>query len=198
MQTIYHSLLLFLNQFLHLSEDEFTILQKRTAVKHFNKKENLIEPGETDKHLYFTGRGLIREYFIRGKKQVTTDIITEGTITGSISSFLTGEPSHYCLQAMEPVTVLAISRIDLEELYSSDRKWERLGRVLTAHFLLQQEQHILDNIRFSVRERFVHFAEKHRDLLQRVPQKYLASYLNIEPETFSRLKHLLKKNKSLL
>ena len=49
----------------------------------------------------------------------------------------------------------------------------------------------MDNIRFSTRERFVKFMNENTDLIQRVPQKYLASYLNIKPETFSRLKHLM-------
>ncbi|MGQ0740299.1 MAG: Crp/Fnr family transcriptional regulator [Bacteroidota bacterium] len=195
MQTIYHSLRLFLGHFLNLTDAEFDLLKLRSLLKHFQKNEKLMEPGQTEQHLYFIGKGMIREFFYKGEKEVTTDIITEGTITGSVSSFLTSAPSHYCLKAMEPVTALAISKNDLEELYQSNRNWERLGRVLTTHFLLQQEQHILDNIRLSVRERFIQFAEQHKQLLQRVPQKYLASYLNIKPETFSRLKHLVKSSK---
>jgi len=167
------------------------------VLKYFHKKEKITRPGDVERYLYFTGKGLIREYFYKGKQEVTTDIIPEGTITGSVSSFLTGQPSHYCLEAIEAVTVLAISKYDLEQLYLSDRKWERFGRILTSHFVMQQEQQILDGIRYSVRERFLNFMEKNPELLQRVPQKHLASYLNIKPETFSRLKHLVKQNKNL-
>lgn len=63
--------------------------------------------------------------------------------------------------------------------------------MLITHFFLQREMHILDNIRFSVRERFVKFVNENPTLIQRVPQIYLASYLNIKPETFSRMKHLI-------
>ncbi len=195
MPGIYDNLFSFLSHFTGLSDEDFATLKSHSVLRHFHKKEKLIRPGEIEKHLYFTGKGLIREFFYKGKQEVTTDIIAEGTITGSVSSFLTGTPSHYCLEAMEPVIALAISKNDLEDLYLSDRRWERTGRLLTTHFLLKQEQYILDGMRFSVRERFLDFMEKSPDLLQRVSQKYLASYLNIKPETFSRLKHLVKKNK---
>jgi CRP-like cAMP-binding protein len=92
---------------------------------------------------------------------------------------------------MEPVTAFVMSKQSLEKLYHTDKKWEKLGRLLTTHFLLQQEKHILDNIRFSVKERFLKFLEEHPLLVQRVSQKHLASYFNIKPETFSRMKKLL-------
>ncbi|MBM3415291.1 MAG: hypothetical protein FJY20_02360 [Bacteroidetes bacterium] len=95
---------------------------------------------------------------------------------------------------MEPCILIGIHKGQLEDLYHSDRKWEKFGRILTAHFLLQQEWQILNDARFSPRERFLYFFEQHASLLHRLPQKYLASYLKIKPETFSRMKHLLRKN----
>jgi DNA-binding MurR/RpiR family transcriptional regulator len=72
---------------------------------------------------------------------------------------------------------------------------ERLGRlVLTSVMVLKDRWH-MNRIRLSPRERFVDFVLKNPDMLQRVPQKYLASYLNIQPETFSRFKHLLKEKR---
>ena len=62
---------------------------------------------------------------------------------------------------------------------------------MMADFLLEKEYLLLDSIRYTPRERFLHFMKEQPDLLQRVPQKYLASYLDIKPETFSRLKHLM-------
>jgi CRP-like cAMP-binding protein len=195
MLAIYHNLHGFISQFLTVSDEDFLQLKNRTVLKYFHRKEKITVPGDIERCLYFTGKGLIREYFYKGKLEVTTDIIPEGTITGSVSSFLTGQPSHYCLEAIETVTALAISKYDLEQLYLSDRKWERFGRIVTSHFVMQQEQQILDGIRYTVRERFLDFIERSPELLQRVPQKHLASYLNIKPETFSRLKHLVKQNK---
>lgn len=191
----YQALQTFLQRFLVLPAEDFAELKRRSEVIHVKKKAIITDAGNPELYIYFVVKGLIREFFYKGKQEITTDIISEGTITGSVTSFFTGAPSHYCLQAMEPCTLIAMHKGKLEELYRSDRKWERFGRVLTAHFLMQQEWHILNSTRFTPREMFLHFFEHHSDLLQRVPQKYLASYLRIKPETFSRMKHLLRKNK---
>lgn len=188
----YRALQEFIGKFIVISPEEFGALKKSISLLHIRKRDIITRAGETELYLYFVAKGLIREYFYKGTKQITTDIISEGTITGSVTSFFTGAPSHYCLEAMEPCTLFGIHKASLELLYRTDRKWEKFGRILTAHFLLQQEWEILNIARFSPRERFLHFTNRHRELLQRVPQKYLASYLQIKPETFSRMKHLLK------
>ena len=195
-QYMFDSLFNFFNQLVPVSAAEFSLIKERTEVRHFAKKEQLIKAGDTGQYLYFIAKGLTREFFYKGKQEVIIDIVSEGTITGSVTSFFTGEPSRYFIETIEPTSVLRMSKTDLEELYSSNNKWERFGRVLTAHFLLQQERHILDNIRYTVRERFVNFIHEHPNLLLRAPQKYLASYLDIKPETFSRLKHIIKENNS--
>lgn len=191
----YRALQSFLERFLVLTPEDFEELKCRSVILHFKKKTIITEAGNRELYLYFVVKGLIREFFYKGKQEITTDIISEGTITGSVTSFFTGAPSHYCLQAMEACTLISIHKGKLEELYRSDRKWERFGRVLTAHFLMQQEWNILSSVRLTPREMFLQFFENHADLLQRVPQKYLASYLHIKPETFSRMKHLLRKHK---
>ena len=194
---MYESLLVFLTNFITLSNEEFSQLTGKIIHREFQKKEILIKEGETATHLYFINKGLIHQYFYKGKEVVTTDLVVEKTITGAVTSFLSGMPSHFYLEAMEPTSALAISKHDLEYLYKNNKKWQRYGRILITHFLLQQERQLLDNIRYSIRERFVHFAEAFPDLLKRVPQRRLASYLNIKPETFTRLKPLIAEKKKL-
>ncbi len=190
----YQQLFQYTKQFADLSLEEFDILKNFTCIRKFKKKEFLITGGEIEGSVYFISEGLIREFIIKNKRQVTTDIIRAGTIVSSISSFFTGLSSKYYIQAIEPVTAVVISKAALEQLYSRGVKWERFGRMITGHFLLQQEIRILDTIRYSVRERFVNFIKSNPDLLERVQHKQLASYLEIEPETFSRLKRFLEKN----
>ena len=124
-----------------------------------------------------------------------THLVREGSLMGSVISFLTGEPSRYVLETIEPVTALAISKADLEGLFEADKKWEKFGRKIITAFFLQIEYHNLDMIKYSTKERFVNFMKQNPDLVLRIPQKYLASYLEIQPETFSRLKHLMVKEK---
>lgn len=190
----YNSLAVFLNRFISITDADLALLRNKTTVVHFRKGQLITSAGEKELNLYFVIKGLVREYFYKVNNQVTTDIISEGTITGAVSSFLTGAPSHYCLEAMEQVSAIAIQKNDLENLYRIGTKWEQFGRVLTTHFLLQQELHIIDTTRFTPRQRFINFISRYPDLVRRVPQKYLASYLDIKPETFSRMKQFFKTN----
>lgn len=185
----------FINQHIELTEEEFQTLASKFRPVHFDKKTKVVDIGEIATTIYFVIKGITRRYFYRGKQEVITHLVRENGIMGSVISFLTGEPSRYVLETIEPVTALAISKQDLEALFLSDKKWEKFGRKILTSFFLQIEYHNLDNIRFSTKERFINFMKQNPDLVMRVPQKYLASYLEIQPETFSRLKHLMVKEK---
>ena len=151
--------------------------------------------GDVATNVYFVLKGITRRYFYRGKQEIITHLIKEGGLMGSVISFLTGEPSRYVLETIEPVTAYSISKRDIEELFESDKRWEKFGRKILTAFFIQIEYHNINMIRYSTRERFINFMKENPDLVLRVPQKYLASYLEIQPETFSRLKHLMVKEK---
>jgi hypothetical protein len=68
---------------------------------------------------------------------------------------------------------------------------EALGRVIIMQMFIKKDARYFDQLNISTRDRFIEYMNTHPHMLQRVPQKVLASYLNIKPETFSRLKHLL-------
>ena len=191
LRSMINDLLTFLNRFIKVSEEEFAQLITWAEPRQFEKKTILTKPGEVEEYMYFITSGLIRKYFLKKDQEIITHIVKEGGIIGSGESFLTGKPSRYFVETLEPTTAFAISRQKLEEMYGSSKKWEKLGRIMTTQYFLVQEMRLMDNIRYSTRERFVKFMKENTDLIQRVPQKYLASYLNIKPETFSRLKHLM-------
>jgi CRP-like cAMP-binding protein len=189
---MYKRLRTFLEQFVSFSDAEFGQMKEKLAVKELKKKEFLTLAGETERYIYFVTEGIIHQFFYKGKQVITIDLIPEGTMANAAVSFFSGKPSHYYLQALEPTRLLALSRDDLEELYQSDKKWQRLGRILITYFLIRQEKNNIDGIRLSIPEKFLQFAKEYPDLMKRVPQRTLASYLNIKPETFTRLKPLLK------
>jgi CRP-like cAMP-binding protein len=146
----------------------------------------------------FVVKGLVRMYFPKGRTEVITNIAKEGQLISSSASFLSGAPSCYFIEALEPTMMLSITKDDLESLYNQSFAIERVGRLITTQFVLQKEEWELECMRLDARERFLRFVENNPDLMQRVPQKYLASYLNMKPETFSRLKHLLRKRPTVI
>lgn len=185
----------FINQHIELTDEEFTTLATKLHLVNFEKRTKLVDIGEIATNVYFVLKGISRRYFYRGRQELITHLVKEGSLMGSVISFLTGEPSKYILETIEPVTAYSLSKDDLEELFASSKKWEKFGRKIITAFFLQSEYHNIDMIRYTTRERFVNFMKENPDLVLRVPQKYLASYLEIQPETFSRLKHLMVKER---
>jgi len=142
-------------------------------------------------------KGLARKYFYKGRTEVITQIAREGELVNSSASFLSGTPSPYIVETLEPSTFLSITRQQLERLYENSPRIERLGRIAITHLFLQREEWEHECLRLDTRERFLHFVQNNADLMRRVPQKFLASYLNMKPETFSRLKHLRPRTAAL-
>jgi CRP-like cAMP-binding protein len=178
-----------------LSDEEFSLLARMLEIRNFDKKQQLITAGEVENYLNFVVKGLVRKYFQKGKEEVITQIARENDIISSSVSFLSGEPSTYFVETLEPCVFLSVSRQNIEKLYNESPRIERLGRLIITNVFLQKEQWEHESIRMDTRERFLRFIQNNSDLVQRVPQKYLASYLNMKPETFSRLKHLVKKQR---
>jgi CRP-like cAMP-binding protein len=182
----------YVSGYVALTKEEFAMVADRLVIRNFDKKQLLIKAGEVEEYLNFTVKGLTRMYFYKNKTEVITNIAKEGEIISSSSSFLSSTPSNYYVETLEPSTFLSISRQQLEQAYKESPSIERLGRLMTTHFVLQKEEWELECMRLDTKERFLRFVGNNPELLLRVPQKYLASYLNMKPETFSRLKHLLR------
>ncbi|MGZ3852651.1 MAG: Crp/Fnr family transcriptional regulator [Flavisolibacter sp.] len=184
----------FLHKFVTLSEEEFDkYIRPYTEVRHFRKKQVISKENEVENYLNFVIKGMVRKYYKKGRTEIITQLATEGHIVHAQESFHSRTPSEYCVEAIEPCTVLSITYDNLEKIYSSSHKMEKLGRLVVTFSMVIKDRWQINMIKLTPRERFIDFIHKNPDLLQRVPQKYLASYLNIQPETFSRFKHLLRK-----
>jgi CRP-like cAMP-binding protein len=185
--------LTYLQRFEKITEDEFrSLLMPVIKVRKYAKKQIITHAGEVENYFNFILKGLIRQYYVKGKEQINTQISYEGHFILCLESFHSRQPSEYFLEAIEPTTVVSISHADLEHVFASSRKLEHAGRlILTNAYVIKDKWH-MQLLKLSPRERFLNFVTSFPSLMQRVPQKFLASYLNIKPETFSRFKHMIK------
>jgi CRP-like cAMP-binding protein len=181
----------YIGRFITLPPEELKALTQVMEVRSYDKKVRVLELGDTEEYLHFITKGLVRKYFYKGSQEIITQLAKEGEIVSSSVSFFSGQPSTYVVETIEHSIFLSMRKTELEKLYNQYPLIEKLGRLLITDLFLQKEYWELDRIRYNTKERFVHFVLENSDLFRRVPQKYLASYLNIKPETFSRLKHLL-------
>jgi CRP-like cAMP-binding protein len=185
----------YFRKFIELSDEDFSVISQYFEVRHFDKKVKVVKLGEVDQYFNIIMKGLVRKYMISKKKEITIQLATEGHIIHSELSFNLRVPSDCILETLEPTTFLSISHDNIELIYHQYPRMERLGRLIITDMFIKKDFREMALLNKTTRERFLDYLQNHPDMLQRVPQKYLASYLNIKPETFSRLKHLLRLRK---
>lgn len=178
----------YINRFVALSEAERKILRQHIQIMTCLPRQVLTNIGELEQHTYFIEKGLVRKYFYRGQEEITVQLSREGELISSSVSFLSGVPSDFVIETMEPCTLAFITKSGMETLFESGVNFEKMGRLIILEWMLVKERTDTFRMISSPKERFVQFIREHPDLLQRVPQKYLASLLDIKPETFSRFK----------
>ena len=183
----------YLNKFVKLTDEEFEqIFLPRIRLRKFGKKEILVRAGEVENHINFIIKGLIRKYYRKGSEEFNTQLSYEGHIIHCQESFHSRTPSEYFMEAIEASVVASFTYDDLEKIFGQSIKMEHLGRMVITQTMVLKDKWRMQLVKLTARERFLDFVTRNPELMQRVPQKYLASYLNIKPETFSRFKHLLR------
>ena len=183
----------YLRKFIDVTDNEFVqFLVPVIKVRKFGKKEMVTRAGEVENYFNFITKGLVRKYYKKGLQENNTQISFEGHLILSQESFHSRRPSEYYVETIEPTTFVSITHDDLEKVYSQSHRMEHLARLLITYAMVITDNWQMQLVKMTPRERFINFVTKNPELMQRVPQKYLASYLNIKPETFSRFKHLLR------
>src|SRR5215204_1382107 len=166
----------FLNKFIPLTDDEFdAIIKPHIRLRQFKKKETITMAGEVERYLNFIVKGLARKYFKNGNEELITQISLEEHIIHSQGSFHKQTESHYFVEAIEPTTLISIDFDDLNQIYSTNAKMERMGRLVTTEIIVLNDRWQMMLLKMTPRERFLDFVQRNPELMQRTPQKYLAS-----------------------
>jgi CRP-like cAMP-binding protein len=187
----------YFRRFIDMSREEFDFIAPHFEIRQFEKKTKVLKIGEVDRYFNILMKGLARKYLMVRKKEVTIQLSTEGHMIHSEISFNMQQPSDCIIEAIEAVTFLSMSYENIQMIYQKIPKTEKMGRMIITEMFIKKDQRDFKHLNKTTRERFLDYMHNHPDMLQRVPQKYLASYLNIKPETFSRLKHLLRPKRNV-
>jgi CRP/FNR family cyclic AMP-dependent transcriptional regulator len=158
-------------------------------VRKLLRRQFLVQAGEVCKYESFVVKGCLRSFYQDTKgNEHTLHFAIEDWWISDFSSFLTGAPAQRHVEALEPCTVLQIDKPGLEQLYQEVPAFERFFRLLHQQACLAQDQRILNGISLTGAERYEAFVGKYPALVQRIPQKYLASYLGITPVFLSQIR----------
>jgi CRP-like cAMP-binding protein len=162
--------------------------QEIAVYQEYDKHAILHECGKICNHFYIILSGVGRVFYHQEDKNITCYFASEQESITAIDSFLQRKKSKYSVEALEDLKVLAISHDDLENLYKSNPKFERFGRLFLQQAYVDLVERIDDIQLNTTQERYEIFLQKKPELFNRVASKHIASYLGMTPETFSRIR----------
>lgn len=151
-------------------------------------KTILLEEGEVADRLYFVEKGCLRLFFLHDGKDVTFQFFTEGEMVASFNSMLFRQPSDFSLESIEASELITMSRDDFTTLIDSNHKIrEYYEKKLIERFSAYQKL-FLSHIKLNPRQRYERLMKEQPELIRRVPQHYIASYLGITSVSLSRIR----------
>lgn len=144
--------------------------------------------GEIEHHIYYVMTGAIRAFLISENEDITIRFGYEGSIINSLSSFITGEPSAFSLQAIRKTSFISIPKQTFESFLFQNIDRMSGYTALLEQTIVQQIDRENDLLTNSPSERLKRVMQRSPNLFQHVPLKYIASYLRMTPETLSRIR----------
>lgn len=152
-------------------------------------KGDLVFPeGEVCKAMYFVDRGMVRQFYYKNGKDVTEHFSYEGRIVFCIESFLKQEPSRLLVETLEPSVLYAIPYETLSILMDSNQEILKFYRKVLEHALISSQEHA-DSQRFeNAAERYRRLLNTKPEIVLRAPMVHVASFLQMTPETLSRVR----------
>ena len=172
-----------------LSREEEQLFLDLLKERQLLRKQYLLQAGDVCKYDSYVVKGCLRSFYVDDNgNEHTLHFATEDWWITDLESFLDNTPARVHIQALEDVQVLQLDKPSLDQLYANVPAFERFFRILHQQAYLAQNRRILNNISMSGEQRYAALLARNPSLLQRVPQKYIASYLGITPVFLSRIR----------
>lgn len=169
------------------AEAEKALLEICTEVK-FHKGADVQEIGHTCKTIYFVKKGCVRVYYFKEDIDITESFEFENAFVARAESLFTGKPSLKAIQTIEDTILIGIDSTKLFQLFDTHHDLERLFRKIIETSYVNTVNRI-ESLQFNTaEERYLNLLKDHPNILQRVPLKYIASYLGITPVSLSRIR----------
>lgn len=176
------------NKFVTFSQVDKDLLKSALIFKAVTAKTELVSYDKRTDELFFLLKGCIRKYYTKDGEQITIYIMTENNFIGAFDSFVTGTKSKETIECLEPCEMLILKRIDLEKLYNEIPLMNEFVRKVLEQTLIQFQQALTSFILDNPEERYIKLFAQNPEILQRVPQHMLATYLGITATSLSRIR----------
>lgn len=177
----------------HLDGESKRLFRDLWEVKFFKQYDFLTEAGAVENYFYFVLEGVQAVYVLNEKgEKIVLGFSYTGSPSGVFDSFSTRKPSTLFLEALKPTRVLGITYTDYQTVFQRFPGAHEWGHAFFKNVLLGRLSREIELLTLDTRERYLAFMQRCPEELKVIPQKHLASYLNMKPETFSRLRAAIK------
>ena len=171
-----------------MTHEELDLLESILVPMKYAKNEMVLREGETCTNIYWVVKGLVRQFYYKNGKEVTEYMATESSIVMCIESLFMEQPTHLQIKAIEPSVLIALPKADLEAVAMKSVNIQILYRKILEESLILSQVHA-DMLRFeSAQDRYQKLIKRQPQLVLRAPLVYIASYLQMTPETLSRVR----------
>lgn len=179
---------------IELSEADKQVLRNNYLVKKLKKRQFFLQEGDVCKYAGFVTKGCLKTYTIdKNGDEHVFQIAIEGWWISDMYSHLTGEPATFTIEALEDCELLILDLEARETIFKQIPNYERFHRILLERNYVATQRRVNSMLSSSAEERYLAFINKYPQIVQRVPQLVIASYLGIAPESLSRIRKQLAK-----
>ena len=189
---MYDSILQNITRFVSLTEEEkekfISVLQQKKLRKH----QYLVQAGEACRYECYVTKGCLRQYYVddSGQEHIVMFAV-EDWWTSDMYSLVTGNPAITNIDALEDAELLLIDRNAFDKLMQEIPKLERHFRMMLQRAFISHQRRLIENMSLPADQRYSRFLEQYPKMESRLPQKLIASYLGITPESLSRIRKKL-------
>lgn len=186
----------YLKRYIQLTEAEEAIVLSKTRYKNYLKGQYIVQEGDVCRYQTYIVSGLVRTFYLddNGNEHIIMFGI-ENWWAGDLGSFITQAPADFNVQCLKNCKVIQLSYDNLKELYQHVPKMERFFRLIIQNAYANSQRRIVRNYSKTAKERYLLFCKEYPEVVQRVPQYMIASYLGISKEFLSTIRSQISKSK---
>ena len=171
-----------------MTHEELDLLESILVAKKYAKNEKILSEGETCENIYWIVKGLVRQFYYKNNKELTEYMATENTVVMCIESLFREQPTKLQIMAIEPTILYCLPKARLEAVAMKSVNIQILYRKILEESLILSQIHA-GMLRFeSAIDRYQKLVKRSPQLVLRAPLVYIASYLQMTPETLSRVR----------
>ncbi|HEV7330549.1 MAG TPA: Crp/Fnr family transcriptional regulator [Flavisolibacter sp.] len=171
-----------------ISDEEWNFFTDRLTRQEFGKKTVILRAGKVEKHLSFIEEGIIRFYIPKETDDLTFSFSFQGSFVSAYDSFLMQAPCTYAVECIAPTVLWRISFEDLQLVYLHTKVGNHIGRLAGEDLFLKKMKRELSLLSYSPEQRYLNLFSEQPHLLQKIPLKFIASYIGITPQALSRIR----------